>query len=313
MSGFSFSALKAEYAQQYHSMVINSNRLAAVKSAAAKINKGKTKYQEVEKITNVPWYFIGMLHLRESDCDFNTHLHNGDPLAARTRHVPAGRPLTGTPPFSFEFSAVDALKIQGYTDIKDWSIERIAYCSEAFNGWGYRYRGFPSAYLWAGTNQYARGKFVSDGVFNPNVVDTQLGCMAVLKYLIDNYVDASTEIEPSEEIPISSPKATVDRPTDEEMNVVSRKHWWSDWMQWLGFGSAGATASYQAADKLDLEQTRVVVELLKQTVEVVGAVGLIALLIGLGIYFIYQKKLIKDDVVEGRAMPSGGLPNGEGK
>jgi hypothetical protein len=255
-----------------------------------------------------------MLHLRESDCDFHTHLHNGDSLAHRTHNVPANRPPNGTPPFSFEYSACDALRFEKL-DKMDWKnniIERIAYCSELFNGFGYRFHNTPSAYLWAGTNQYKSGKFVSDGVFNANVVDTQLGCMAVLKYLLDNYVEhveadiIDTPIsDTSEEYTPPSPKAKVDRPTDSEMNEVSRKHWYSDWLQWLGFGGAGTTAAYKAADSSGIEQLQPVIHQAKYIATLVGASGLLILFIGLGVWFMYSKKLQKDDVVEGRYTPSG--------
>src|SRR6202042_1342211 len=41
-------------------------------------------------------------------------------------------------------------------------------------------RGLPSPYVWAGSGQYESGKFVRDGVFDPNKVDEQLGCAGLL-------------------------------------------------------------------------------------------------------------------------------------
>ncbi|PNA15926.1 peptidoglycan-binding protein, partial [Pseudomonas sp. MPR-R1B] len=86
------------------------------------------------------------------------------------------------PPFTFEYSAIDALTREGLTRM-DWTtyiIERIAYANEKFNGFGYAMHGVPSAYLWAGTNQYERGKYVADNVWSPYAVDQQLGVMGVL-------------------------------------------------------------------------------------------------------------------------------------
>jgi len=34
--------------------------------------------------------------------------------------------------------------------------------------------------LWAGTNQYQSGKYVRDGVYDPNAVDSQPGCAGLL-------------------------------------------------------------------------------------------------------------------------------------
>src|SRR5256885_12639573 len=66
---------------------------------ARAIIKNRARYAAVEAATGVPWFMIGPIHARESDMDFKTHLHNGDSLAARTHHVPAGRPRRGHPPF----------------------------------------------------------------------------------------------------------------------------------------------------------------------------------------------------------------------
>ena len=52
---------------------------------------------------------LGIIHSLEAEFNFNTHLHNGDPLSAQTVHVPRGRPPTGNPPFQWLDSAIDAL------------------------------------------------------------------------------------------------------------------------------------------------------------------------------------------------------------
>jgi lysozyme family protein len=51
---------------------------------------------------------------------------------------------------------------------------------EEYNGLGYAARGLPSPYVWAATDQYVKGKYVADGHFDPDVVDQQLGCAALL-------------------------------------------------------------------------------------------------------------------------------------
>jgi hypothetical protein len=51
---------------------------------------------------------------------------------------------------------------------------------EQYNGLGYATRGLPSPYIWSGTDQYAKGKYVRDGVFDSNVVDSQLGCAGLI-------------------------------------------------------------------------------------------------------------------------------------
>lgn len=156
-----------------------------IDTIARTIVKNKAKYKEVEEATGVPWAFIGALHYRESSNNFRTHLHNGDPLSGRTYHVPAGRPREGEPPFTWEESAIDALEYDGLDNNSDWTLENIAARAEKFNGMGYKKMGKPSPYLWSGTNNYVRGKYVEDGVYNPNTVDQQAGVIPIYLRAMD--------------------------------------------------------------------------------------------------------------------------------
>src|SRR5262249_39278362 len=103
---------------------------------------------------------------------------------ARTYHVPAGRPKRGNPPFPWDASAIDALTMAPHElqKVKAWSVERILYETEKYNGWGYLKRG-NSPYLWSWTSEYRGGKYVRDGVYDPNHWDEQAGCVALLKVL----------------------------------------------------------------------------------------------------------------------------------
>ena len=120
--------------------------------------------------------------MMESSCNFHEHLHNGDPLTARTVQVPsAGRPKHGNPPFTFEQSAADALAIDGLTTWKDWSVSGTLFIFERYNGFGYRPHGINSPYLWSFSNQYSKGKFTKDNVFDPAVPSGQAGTAVILK------------------------------------------------------------------------------------------------------------------------------------
>ncbi|MBX4390438.1 hypothetical protein K4H03_30615, partial [Mycobacterium tuberculosis] len=78
-------------------------------------------------------------HGLEASFNFRAHFHNGDfPLTARTRQVPAGRPTRWLPPSDWELSAQDALRLLGYTNQSDWTLERTLFRLEAYNGLGYR-------------------------------------------------------------------------------------------------------------------------------------------------------------------------------
>lgn len=156
-----------------------------IDSIANRIIAKRDIYKEVEKATGVPWAFIGAIHYRESDLDFKTHLHNGDPLSGRTTHVPAGRPREGEPPFKWSDSAIDALAYEGFTGKTDWTLENICERGERYNGLGYRNIGKPSPYLWSGTNNYEMGKYIADGKYDASTVDKQAGIIPVYLRTMD--------------------------------------------------------------------------------------------------------------------------------
>lgn len=173
-----------EYSRDYASMVIRPDWSGRVKSAADLVSRGKSHYKEIERITRVPWYITGVIHLLEGDCNFGTHLHNGDSLQRRTVHVPAGRPRTGTPPFTWEESALDALAYDGIS-APLVNIDQQFKALERFNGMGYRSHGIKTPYLWSGSNHYTRGKYVRDSVWSSTAVSQQVGCACVIKSLSD--------------------------------------------------------------------------------------------------------------------------------
>jgi lysozyme family protein len=140
--------------------------------------EAKARYRAVEQRTGVPWPFIAVAHERESGQNWAGSLAQGDPWNQVSTHVPAGRG-----PFrSWEEAAVDALVncAPFAARNRDWSIGGTLTMLEMYNGTGYANRGLPSPYLWAGTDQYRSGKYVRDGVFDPNAVDQQLGCAGLL-------------------------------------------------------------------------------------------------------------------------------------
>lgn len=174
----------SEYRKLYDSMSVRSNWMHEVNSNTDLMLRGKARYETLSPKVNVPWYLIGCIHLLEGSCNFNTHLHNGDSLKARTHNVPAGRPRSGEPPFTWEESAIDALS---YDHIKP-PLETIGQqfsALEHFNGMGYRSHGIHSPYLWSGSNHYSSGKYVSDGVWSSIAVSEQVGAACIYKILQD--------------------------------------------------------------------------------------------------------------------------------
>ena len=93
-------------------------------------------------------------------------------------------PPTHRPPnpaCSWEDGAVDAYKIEGLLNKKDWSPAFVAWLLEKFNGWGYRlYHHVRSPYVWGATAVQQCGKYTSDRVWDATVMDPQIGGMALL-------------------------------------------------------------------------------------------------------------------------------------
>ncbi|MDX6507361.1 MAG: hypothetical protein QOG06_2005 [Gaiellaceae bacterium] len=176
---------RRNYDLLYASLLIRPNRRAAVDQLVRKMTANRARYQKVAKALGMPWYVVAIIHSLEAGGDFTRHLHNGDPLTARTTHVPAGRPKNGRAPFTWEASAMDALTYQGFANWKDWSLPGTLYKLEGYNGFGYRdhHPDVPSPYLWSFSNHYAKGKYVADGRFSPTAVSQQCGAAVLLKRL----------------------------------------------------------------------------------------------------------------------------------
>jgi lysozyme family protein len=174
---------RQNYNLLYQSLLIRPARRAAVDQMVRRITANKARYQKVAKAIGMPWYVVGIIHSLEAGGNFTKHLHNGDPLTARTTHVPAGRPRTGRPPFTWEASAIDALS--GFRAWKDWSVPGTLFKLEGYNGFGYRdhHPTVPSPYLWSFSNHYTKGKYVADGKFSSSAISQQCGAAVLLKRL----------------------------------------------------------------------------------------------------------------------------------
>ena len=173
-----------QYRELFDTLEIRANRAKAVEELCTRALALVPRYAPVSASTGVPWYFIAAVHLRESTFAI-AHLHNGDPLDARTRQVPVGRPKTPEPPYTFEQSAEDALRLKRLHRWTDWSLTGTLYQLERYNGMGYRKLGTPSPYLWSFSQHYQRGKFVADGEYSDSAVDAQCGTATFLRRLVE--------------------------------------------------------------------------------------------------------------------------------
>jgi lysozyme family protein/peptidoglycan hydrolase-like protein with peptidoglycan-binding domain len=192
----SFESLKSEYEQNWANLEIRPARLSDANAVARKAINGKATYQQIERLTGVPWHFAALCHYRESNFDFDTYLGNGETLHRATTLVPKGRGPFAT----FVDGAVDAFRIENFVGAHDWGIARILFRLEAFNGFGYHAKGCNSPYLYGGSTLYGppearAGKFVRDHVFDSGHVDSQLGTAVILHAMMS--LDSSITLDGS--------------------------------------------------------------------------------------------------------------------
>lgn len=181
------TALRAEYDDLFSRAAIRPERQASVLATAQRMADADhwPRYVAVSDILGAPPHLVALIHAMEAGLDFSRHLHNGDSLTGRTKRVPKGRPVVGCPPFTWEESALDALRLLWLGRWSDWSVAGLCYVLERYNGWGYRrhHSTVPSPYLWSFTTVYTQGKYTSDGYFDAQAVSRQAGAMALLRGL----------------------------------------------------------------------------------------------------------------------------------
>jgi lysozyme family protein len=183
------AALRSSNAKRWADAKLTRNFSAVAKHLVSP--DAKSRYQAVTAKTGVPWFAIAVIHERECSQDWTGSLAQGDPWNRVSVHVPAGRG-----PFeSWEDAAIDALRNCAPYAARnnDWSIGGTLTVLEEYNGLGYASRGLPSPYVWSGTDQYRSGKYVRDGVFDPNAVDSQLGCAGLLMAMMA--LDTSIKVD----------------------------------------------------------------------------------------------------------------------
>ena len=175
-----------EYVDLWRTCKVRQQRLAEADRIVDRIKAHKSRYVRAGRPKGVPWHVVGVIHMLEGSGNFSTHLHNGDPLTARTVQEPKGRPRKGRPPFTWEASASDALVFDGLSRWTNWTLPGTLFVLERFNGFGYRKPSINihTPYLWSFSNHYTKGKFVQDGRFSPTAVSQQCGAAVLLKRLV---------------------------------------------------------------------------------------------------------------------------------
>lgn len=200
---WTFDATERGYANLWRTATLKGGADASqAERFANKIIAAEAQYRTVQNATGVPWYFIGALHMRESSCNFAGVLHNGERIIG-TGRVTSLEPPNRGPFATWEEAAVDALKLKNMHRVQAWSVARMLYQAEVFNGLGYVGKGVNSSYVWAGTNHEQLGKYVADHVWDASHDDTQPGVAAVLIRLAEKRPDIAADLYPS--TPVEKP------------------------------------------------------------------------------------------------------------
>lgn len=214
--------LAEKNAVRWAAMRVSPNAVGQATAVAQRLVNAKGRYQLVSAQTGVPWFIIAVIHEREASQSWRGNLAQGDPWDKVSIHVPKGRG-----PFkSWEDAAVDALvNCPPYAARwKDWTAGGALTLLENYNGLGYANKGIPSPYVWASSNQYAKGKYVADGHFDPDVVDKQIGCAVLLKQmmLLDPSISFGRVVPPPPDVEsVQKPKPKPKVPTPAKVVVAA--------------------------------------------------------------------------------------------
>jgi len=190
--------LSNEYLAIFNACNIHGKLLPDIKAIFNKVKAGRASYEQVQSFLKIPWFFIGFMHYRECNCDFNKHLHNGDPINKKTVHVPIGYPKQWNPPNDWQSSAMDALRLKEFDKVTDWSLPHLLYLTEKYNGFGVRFHNTASPYLWGYSDRYIKGGFPRDHEWNSEYLSKQCGLGTLLKYMMESNliaIDSNYHIE----------------------------------------------------------------------------------------------------------------------
>lgn len=188
-----------ELCGEYESWVAHCRPLPAreheTDAVARKLTKPESllRLRKVFDATKIPIQVQATIGERECGFDFTKNWGQGDSLTRPSTHVPRGRPPLGAPPddhfpVSWEYACIDAFTVcdrLNVLSVPAWTLAYSCWKWEGYNGFGPRAHGRRTGYVVGGSNLQQPGKYVSDGVWDPNHWDTQLGCLPVAIRMIE--------------------------------------------------------------------------------------------------------------------------------
>lgn len=200
---YPFLVLQSEY--EHLLSMTKVTRPQVVSRDVDEIERVLDGYVATAKITGIPAAWIACTDCREDDCNPQRGIGQGDPWNQVSRHVPAGKGPFGSKSeadvFYLRYDKIDVL--QG---IASWTLPYMAWEWERWNGFGPRMHFRLSGYLWSCTDVYDTpeygghgkgGKYVGDGVWNPNELDPQPGTVALYLELVHRHPELAVGDLPS--------------------------------------------------------------------------------------------------------------------
>lgn len=157
---------RAKYIAKFLSFVPAAWAVRGAMSVLRRIEQYRLLYGSVKQKTGIPVIVIGTIHYLEANNSFSMSIRDGSKLIGKDWVDDAVSVLT---PYSL---------VSG-----NWDVGVSLWMMERYNGFGYRKRGINTPYLWSGTDLYKKGKFVRDGVFDPEAVSKQVGGAVVIRML----------------------------------------------------------------------------------------------------------------------------------
>ena len=214
--------VRADYKRLWTSCAIRPERAAIVDELVDRVAKNRKRYEAAARPAGVPWHVVGVIHLLEAAGPSRRTSTTATRSGRRTVRVPPGRPATGSPPFTWEASAADALAQQGLNLWRDWSVPGTLFVLERYNGFGYRPRGINSPYLWSFSNQYTKGKYVADGKYSASTVSEQCGAAVLLTRMVQRGLTKLGPPRPATALGLSSTTGSSARARRDRRSPRSR-------------------------------------------------------------------------------------------
>jgi len=224
---YAFADLQTQYVNLLGSVRIT--RPQVVSRGVDEIERLLESYEATSAANKIPAAWIGPTDCRESDCNPRCGIGQGDPWNQVSKHVPRGEgPFSSKADadnFYLHYDHVDALP----SGMAQWTLPLGVFKWEGWNGWGPRARGFLSGYPWSCTDAYDTpaygghgrgGKYVADGVWDPNKLDPQPGTVALYLELIRRHPSLAIG-SPIIHVPFAPPIVPAPAPVQIVRDVAS--------------------------------------------------------------------------------------------